>query len=134
MRPIPPKVKEQIDVDPFYKQCARWREGTCAGRITIEHSILFGGRQMDALWNLIPLCAYHHAVEEYQDSGDLDKQKNEWIALNRAEDWELKKISKAITYVERRKYLNEKFGVYVAWCSPGKEKRMENGSGKDISI
>lgn len=111
MRKIPQHIKEQISVLPFYKECCRRWDSPCDGRITIEHTIIFAGHQIDDLWNLLPLCEYHHGVNKYQDGGDLQKEKNVWIALNRATDDELRSISKAIDYIKRRTYLNNKYGI-----------------------
>ena len=109
MRKISSRVKNIIDNDRFYTICARFRDGGCKGRITMEHTLIFAGRQIDEAWAIIPLCEYHHSVCRYQDSGDLQKEKNIWIALNRATDEELLKYSKAINYIELRKRLNKKY-------------------------
>jgi len=109
MRKIPPKHREIINSDLYYKTCVRQNEGNCAGNITIEHALIFGGRQIAELWNYIPLCEYHHSVNNYQDGGDLDKEKNTYFALNRATDEELLKYSKALDYLLLRKRLNKKY-------------------------
>ena len=41
MRPISSKNKAIIDSDPYYKVCARHLDGSCDGRITIEHALIF---------------------------------------------------------------------------------------------
>jgi len=110
MRPISKKNREAIDHDPYYKKCARAMDGGCSGRITIEHTIIYGGRQLDELWSLIPLCEYHHSVNTFQDSGDLNKEKNIWIALNRANFRQLDAISKAVNYSLLKIRLNKKYG------------------------
>lgn len=110
MRAIPAKLRKQIDSDPYYKKCARADEGNCSGRITIEHAIIHAGRQLNELWALLPICAYHHAVDQYQDGGDLNKEKHLWLALNRATDSELEAISKAINYKRERERLNNIYG------------------------
>lgn len=107
MRKIPPKIRAQIDQDPYYKVCARKDEGNCQGRITIEHVLIFAGRQIDDLWNLLPICEYHHGVNKFQDGGDLNKEKHLWIALNRATDEELAKYSKATNYHKEKERLNK---------------------------
>lgn len=89
--------------------CARKCDGGCAGRLTWEHAIIFAGRQLDEPWAIIKLCAHHHAVDEYQDGGDLQKEKNVWLALNRATNEELQAISKAKDYIRERERLN---GIY----------------------
>ena len=89
--------------------CARQSDGGCGGRLTWEHAIIYGGRQLDEPWSIILLCARHHAVDEYQDGGDLQKEKNVWHALNQATDDELQAVSKAIDYIRLKKTLNEKY-------------------------
>jgi len=106
MRAIPPKLKKEMQEDPYYKVCARKAHGNCGGRITWEHTIIYKGKQLNEKWAIIPLCEYHHAVNNYQDRGDLDKNENIRIALNRATDEELVKISRAIDYIALRERLN----------------------------
>ena len=109
MRKISAKVKEELLADPRMKKCARACEGNCGGRITWEHVIIYGGRQLDEAWAIIPLCEYHHDVNTYQDIGDLNKEKNLWIALKQAPPGRLKALSKAIDYEKRLDYLNKKY-------------------------
>ena len=82
MRPISAKNKQAIDNLPYYKVCIRSGED-CQGRITIEHVFIYAGRQIDELWNLLPVCAYHHEVDNFQDNGDLNKEIHQWHAINR---------------------------------------------------
>jgi hypothetical protein len=112
MRKISNLHKAIIDSSPYYKKCARRYDSGCGGRITIEHALVFGGRQIAELWNYVPLCEYHHGVLNYQDCGDLQKEKNVWIALNQATDEELKKYSKVVPYIRERDRLNVKYGKY----------------------
>lgn len=111
MRPIPPKLKANILADEYYSRCAREMDGGCGGRITWEHAIIFQGRQLNEKWAIIPLCAYHHAVDQFQDGQGLIKEKNVWIALNRATEAELKAVSKATDYARLRDRLNMKYGT-----------------------
>lgn len=111
MRPISKKNKEIISTDPFYCSCARKNDGDCDGRITIEHALIYAGRQIDEIWNLIPLCEYHHAVNKHQDGGNLDKARNVHIALNRATTEQLEAFSKVINYVRERERLNKIYGA-----------------------
>lgn len=117
MTKIPLKIKKQILLDPFYTVCARaGRHGhECSGRITWEHAVIYGGKQVQEVWAIIPLCEKGHSVDHWQDGGDLNKEINEWIALNRATDLELKGASKAVNYIHRRYYLNQKYGRYVVY-------------------
>jgi hypothetical protein len=110
MRKISQKNREIIAADQYYRSCARSDEGNCRGRVTIEHSIIYAGRQIDDLWSLLPICEYHHGVNKFQDGGDMNKEKHVWLALNRATDDELRKYSKAVDYIALRERLNKKYG------------------------
>ncbi len=110
MRPISQRVSRLLDEEPDI--CCRYADGGCAGRITREHALIYAGRQIDEPWAIIKLCARHHGVDGWQDRGDLNKEKNVWIALNKATDEELQKYSKVIDYIRERRRLNDKYGVY----------------------
>lgn len=109
MRKINKTLKNKIASDKYYQKCSRLCDGNCQGKITWEHAIIFAGRQLNEKWAIIPLCEYHHAVNQYQDGGDLNKEINVCIALNRATDRELLATSKAVNYKELKNRLNEKF-------------------------
>lgn len=109
MRAISPKVKEKILERP--QRCAREHEGTCMGNNTWEHAIIHAGRQLDEAWAIIILCEYHHAVNNYQDNGDLKKELNVYYALEQATDEELIKVSKAVNYIQLRDRLRIKYNV-----------------------
>ena len=111
MRKISKKNKQIINENPYYRRCAR-ENYDCDGRITIEHALIFAGKQIDEIWNFVPLCEYHHAVNRHQDGGDLKKEINVWIALNQAEESDLRRYSKSVDYVRMREVLNKKYGVY----------------------
>lgn len=107
MRKISPRVKEEILKRP--QVCARHHEGTCKGNTTWEHAIIHAGKQLDEAWAIIILCEYHHAVNNYQDNGDLKKELNVFYALQQATDEELIKVSKAINYLQLRDRLRIKY-------------------------
>lgn len=107
MRKIRQSVKNEILARK--QECARHADGGCDGSLTWEHAIIYGGRQLDEAWAIVILCSRHHAVNEYQDGGDLQKEKNVWLALNQATEGELRQYSKAIDYIRLKKTLNEKY-------------------------
>lgn len=112
MQPIPVQLKADILADPYYKTCARkvvFDDHECQGRITFEHVIIFAGRQLNRKFAIIPLCEFAHSVGQFQNVGILDKEINLYIAINRATDEELKKISGAVDYQRLKKYLNKKY-------------------------
>jgi len=93
-------------------KCVRNHEGTCKGRTTHEHALIFAGKQIEEEWAVIDLCEYHHDVGLYQDAGNLEKEKNIWIALNRATEDQLKKYSNVRDLVQLRTMLNKRYGVH----------------------
>lgn len=107
-------MRREMAIDPYYKTCARsgLHGHTCEGRITWEHALVFSGRRLNGKPFIIPICTKAHAVDFHQDGGDMNKEINVWIALNRATDQELRNISKAIDYIHKRAFLNAKYGVY----------------------
>lgn len=117
MRPIPASHKKEIDRLEYYKKCVRRIDGGCAGRITIEHALIYASNQIAEMWNYVPLCAYHHAVDFYQDGGDLKKEVNVFFALMQASDFELDQYSKAIDYRRERSRL---FNIYGQHYFKGK--------------
>lgn len=102
MRPIPEKIKKEISKNKYYAKCAR-QSAECDGRITIEHAMIYAGRQVNEIWALIPLCWYHHL------GSGLNKRINEFLALQRATEDELDKYNKS-DFRQKREYLRKRFG------------------------
>ena len=110
MRTIPPKLREELANDPFYKRCCVTRD---IGKIEWHHNFTWRGRQLNERWCILPLIDWvHEKIIAYKDICD-------WIMLNRADDETLKKYSKAINLIEKRDRLNKKHGLYteVLWKS-----------------
>ena len=125
MNNIPAKLNEELNADPYYTVCARrgLHGHVCGGRITREHTLTYASNQIQERWAIIPICAKAHAVDRYQDGGDFNKEINQWIALNRATEIELRGISKAIDYIRLRNFLNSKYGLY---CEQPCGKAVDN--------
>lgn len=113
MNNIPQRLRKEMAADPYYEKCARKElldDHNCeacplTGKlIEWEHVFYWAGRQLQEKWAIIPICYLVHR------GGMLDKTINEWIALNRATEEELKAISKSVDYLHKKKYLNEKYG------------------------
>lgn len=94
MTKIPEELRNEMANDPYYQKCARSSEHNCSGRITWEHAWQYAGKQIQEKWAIIPLCEFHHAVNLYQDGGDLNKKENQRISLLRATKEDLKKYPK----------------------------------------
>lgn len=110
MRKIPEALREEMANDIYYKKCARSDEENCSGRITWEHAIIYAGRQLNEKWAIIPICEFHHSVNNFQDRGDLNKEKHVYIALCRATQDDLRRISKAVDYIALRQRLTTIYG------------------------
>lgn len=112
MRPIPEKMKREI-LEGSPNLCARrltFRDHECKGRITLEHALIYAGRQVNEPWAIIKLCAFAHSVDEYQQTGILDKIKNEAIALFAASDEDLAKYPRS-NWPHKKAYLLRKFQI-----------------------
>lgn len=109
MNNTPQSLKDKWSKNPA-KVCMRADEGNCKGRLTKEHAIIYAGKQLQEDWAILDICEYHHGVNNYQDRGDLNKEKHHWLALNRATDEQLLAISKAENYIAKRDRLNKIYG------------------------
>jgi hypothetical protein len=83
MNRMPPALRRELSKDPYYRACAR-ESAECRGRITWEHALTYAGRQIQERFAIIPLCEFHHSVNEFQDGGGMNKRINVEIALDRA--------------------------------------------------
>ena len=96
MRPIPSKLRQEISQDNFMKKCC-----LCYNQFPEwHHAIIFQGKQLNEKWAIVPACKWCHKnrLEEL-----------EYVALERATDEELQRISKGVNYKQRRDYLDEKY-------------------------
>lgn len=113
MRPISDRVKKDIRLNPIlYGRCARrvlLDDHICQGRITFEHALEYGGSQIDEVFAIVPLCAYAHSVDEFQDGGIMNKEINQWVAINRMSEADRLKYPRA-PWGQKRLYLNRKYG------------------------
>lgn len=104
MRPIPQQLKEKLASKKYYKYCAECRkEG-----VQWHHNLIFGGKQVNAEFCIIPLCPSCHDKARNREF----KERLDWMMLNRATEEELFEYSKAINYNRIKSVLNEKYGIY----------------------
>lgn len=116
MNNVPEKIKKiwrNEDLAGMVRACMRSDEGDCNGRVTKEHAMYFGGKQIQEDWAILDICAYHTEVDFHQDGGGMNKEKHVWIALNRAPEERLRTLSRAMNYIAERDRLNAKYGT---WC------------------
>lgn len=112
MNSTPAKLKKKWrteDTLGVKRVCMRAEEGNCDGRITKEHAIIFAGKQWQEEWSILDICAYHHEVDRHQDGDGMNKEKHIFLALARASDEELRKISRAVDYIALRDRLALKY-------------------------
>jgi len=58
---IPPAIREQLAEDPFMKECVIGvYGGICEGRIEWQHAMTYGGKRLNELYTILPLCSKHH--------------------------------------------------------------------------
>ena len=103
MRAISLDTLRELNKDGFMLACC-----LCGGTpVQWHHNMIFGNRQSDEPFTILPLCRGCH---EKADQRDV-KDKFDWIMCNHATDEMLKPFSKVINWVERKRLLNIKFSV-----------------------
>lgn len=113
MRKIPAKMKKEMLDDPAYHFCMRnvmFNDHICRGRLTLEHAFIYAGTQINEKWAIISICAWAHDVDEWQDAGNLDKSKNQYIALMRATPEDLAKYPRG-NWDQLKSHLVGRFGI-----------------------
>ena len=65
---------------------------------------MYAGKQINEKWAIIPICAFHHAVDQHQDGKGLDKHQNMRIALLRASEEDLAKYPR-VDWLQRKLWL-----------------------------
>lgn len=83
MRPISPRVKRQIDRDGFFKRCCI----TGSPNVSMEHCWVYGGRQIDEIWAIVPLRRDLNTSHPPREI----KEKCRLVSLMRASDEDFKK-------------------------------------------
>lgn len=104
MRAIPVKLREEMAADPFYKRCCI--SGATNEKIDFHHNLIFGHRQVNEKFAILPLAKSIHDDIVYH------KEKCDWIMWNRASDEQIARYSKAINYKLVKERLNKKYGIF----------------------
>lgn len=102
MRPIPLLLRNRLARDPFMARCI-YNDANCSPVIEWEHALLYQGKQINEAWAIVPCCTFHHR------GAGLDKQYNQFRALQRATEKDLAKYPKA-DWQTLRNYLFKKYG------------------------
>lgn len=66
MRPIPQKLREELERQSRMKWCAAFGLGFggCWPRIEYDHVWIYAGRQINETWAIVGVCKKHHAAKE----------------------------------------------------------------------
>lgn len=100
MRPIPPKLRKELEADPFMRKCV-WTGKTV--NVSWEHCWKYGGKQINERWAIVPLdrdlnVNMRQEIKEYC----------RWLSLMRATPAELAKYPK-VDWRQEKAYLDNKF-------------------------
>lgn len=114
MNKIPKELNDDMNTDPFYRKCCLRGFGGCGGvniygrSIERHHALIFGGKQVQKKFCILPACPDHHSIANKKEVKELF----DWVLLNRASDEELRSISKATDYIKERERLNQIHGQW----------------------
>lgn len=103
-----------MNSDPFYRKCCLQRFGGCGGTningrsIERHHNLIYAGRQVQALFCILPACVNHHARANNPEV----KEQFDWVMLNRASEEEILLYSKSKNYSRERDRLNNIHGLW----------------------
>lgn len=85
-KPIPQKLKERMEADPYYERCCVTNEPKWRVKIDWHHnfeSYLHGNKgRVNEAWCILPLASHVHAMADRREVREL----LDWIMLNRATD------------------------------------------------
>lgn len=110
MNNIPKKLRKEMAADPYYKVCAVTGEkGTRGDPIQWHHNLIFGGKQVQEKFCILPIKRSIHA----QANNKAVRAKLDWIMLSRASSAQLALYSKAIDYRFELATLETLYGRYV---------------------
>lgn len=106
IRPIPPKMRAEMDKDPFYhKCCVTGLPESAWTKIEWHHAFKWTGQRVNEKWCIVPLAKYIHERVHEQGIAEVVER----IILNRADEGTLRRYSKAINLIKRRDQLNKSY-------------------------
>lgn len=105
MKPIPLKLRADIQADPWMTRCclAKFSWHTCGGRIEWEHRWLYKGERIQEAWAILPLCHDGHELKTRGTGAQKTKDALAVISLSRATSDDLAKYPKMDWSNEKRK-------------------------------
>jgi len=99
---IPPKLRQEMSDDPFYKVCCITGERN--EKIEWHHNLIFAGRQVQEKECILPVT---QAVHKKARNVEM-REKLDLVMLRRMSDVQLNYYSKAVNLHQRLKYLEHK--------------------------
>lgn len=102
---IPENLRKELARDPFYTKCCY--KG-CGKPPQWHHVWLYGGKQVQEGWSILPACETHHkrATPHNNSYQQEVREYFEWLSLTRAQYGDLAKYPKA-AWPERINYLSK---------------------------
>ena len=105
-KPIPEKLKQRMDADPYYHRCCVTGTPDYREKVDWHHhfeTYLHGNRgRLNEAWCILPLVWWVHAKAEQPQV----KMYLDWIMLNRATDEQLRHWSVQDELITKRHNLN----------------------------
>lgn len=62
LKPIPIKIREELQEDKFMKTCCLQSE-ICKGRIEWHHNFIYASKRINEKGSILPVCQEHHRRE-----------------------------------------------------------------------
>lgn len=103
-KPIPLKLRTELNADKWYKKCCIADE-TCEGRIQFHHNMQWKGSRLNEKFAILPVC---EAMHRKADTREI-REKLDWVMLQRMTDEQVEYYSKAKNYKQYKIYLE---GIY----------------------
>lgn len=103
-KPIPKKLRERMEENPFYHRCCVTGVKRGIAKIEWHHNFKWKGERLNEEWCILPVS------KDVHDKADTREVREilDWIMLNRADDETLRKYSKAEDLIAKRDRLNKK--------------------------
>lgn len=104
--PIPPKLRKEMDADPYYQRCAiTGTKRSAYAKVEWHHAFKFAGKRVNEKWCIIPLLKRIH------DKADTREVKDfvDFLILNRADDETLIRYSRGEDLLAKRARLNKRY-------------------------
>lgn len=125
--PIPAKLREEMEADPFYAKCCVTGGGKKTenrfdpDRIEWHHNFRWQGQRVNEKWCILPLVKWVHDMADTREIREI----LDHIMLNRADEATLRKYSKAEDLVAKRDRLNKRYEnkTHNPILQPGRQER-----------